>query len=441
LKKYHVTVLSNFARGYDKYQGTYSKSAIPESTFPDRFFLLDKENLNPGIAKAERLMARLALEGDALILLEVSVAEGSLRGDHASGVGHYIEQNFVRLDSVSYVERDEGGLLIMQARVEDVLARSLRLEGAGLLSWKELRPRTVSVLPIGVACQASCAFCFSKASVSADYRGRISDWCTVSKGILAAKAAGAERAVITGGGEPTLLKEPEMLRLIAECGTAYDKVVLITNAHLLARLTEERRLAAIDAYHDAGLTVLAISRHHNEHAKNAQIMGLDVASDIVARSVADNPDRYRRLQPRFICVLQKGGVETIEDMETYLRWSASLGVTQVNFKELYVSTRVESDYSDRAANDYSARMQVPLRVVHDFVAKHGWIKQGELPWGAPIFAGSIAGQDMQIAAYTEPSVHWERSHGVARSWNIMSDGKTLASLEDTDSVVSIDEFL
>ena len=40
---YYVTVLSNFARGYDKYGRVYDKQQIPESTFPDRFFLLPRE--------------------------------------------------------------------------------------------------------------------------------------------------------------------------------------------------------------------------------------------------------------------------------------------------------------------------------------------------------------------------------------------------------------
>lgn len=49
---WHVTVLSNFIKGYDKYACTYSKSGIPESRFPDRFFLLRPGELDVGVAKA-----------------------------------------------------------------------------------------------------------------------------------------------------------------------------------------------------------------------------------------------------------------------------------------------------------------------------------------------------------------------------------------------------
>ena len=56
---WHVTVLSNFARGYEKYSRVYSKSRIAESTFPDRFFLLNESELQIGISKASKLLAKL----------------------------------------------------------------------------------------------------------------------------------------------------------------------------------------------------------------------------------------------------------------------------------------------------------------------------------------------------------------------------------------------
>ncbi len=40
---YHVTVLSNFARGFDRYPRLYRKSAIPESTYANEFYVLPAE--------------------------------------------------------------------------------------------------------------------------------------------------------------------------------------------------------------------------------------------------------------------------------------------------------------------------------------------------------------------------------------------------------------
>jgi hypothetical protein len=44
---------------------------------------------------------------------------------------------------------------------------------------------------------------------------------------------------------------------------------------------------------------------------------------------------------------------------------------------------------------------------------------------------------VRIAAYTEPSLFWERSVGVARSWNVVADGTCYASLEDRASRLTL----
>src|SRR5690606_1842982 len=101
----------------------------------------------------------------------------------------------------------------------------------------------------------------------------------------------------------------------------------------------------------------------------------------------------------------------------YLEWAQSQGVAQVCFKELYVSTRLESRYVDTSANRYSERNQVPLSVVLEAMDKAGFAVEHTLAWGAPVFRGELNGKPMQVAAYPEPSLYWERSHGLARRWN------------------------
>jgi len=48
-KVFYVTVLSNFARGFDKYSMTYSKGGVSESSFPDKFFLLTAPEIPIGL--------------------------------------------------------------------------------------------------------------------------------------------------------------------------------------------------------------------------------------------------------------------------------------------------------------------------------------------------------------------------------------------------------
>ena len=148
------------------------------------------------------------------------------------------------------------------------------------------------------------------------------------------------------------------------------------------------------------------------------------------------------LNLRLICVLQQGGIDSREALADYLSWAAANGVRELCFKELYVSTTLASRYHAAPENGWSHAHQVPLAWLMQTLRGWGFVQTGELPWGAPVYSGTWATADgatlqLRIAAYTEPSVFWERSHGLARSWNLMADGTCLASLEDPTSAIAL----
>jgi len=430
---YHVTVLSNFARAYDKYSGQYSKARIPESTFPDRFYLLDRGEIGIGVGKATRLLTRLGLDGDRLIVLETRVPGEELRANTTTGLGRAIERPHIRLTGV-YGLTGDGSLEPWS--VEDATARSLRVLHPRLLPYAALVPRSVSLLPIAKGCQARCAFCFSRASISADQAGGDLDPAVAAAALREGRSRGAERAVITGGGDPGLVPLPRLLQLVRACAETFSrKVVLITNGLFLAALDEGARRDALVALEQAGLTVLSLSRHHPEPAANARIMGLDTRTEDVLASVA--AANLKILRPRIITVLQRDGVETPETLEALLAWAARRGVEELTLKELYVATSEESVYHDRAANIWCRANQVPLSLATGFFAQRGWRQVAQLPWGAPIHAGTVDGLPLRVAAYTEPSLFWERTAGVARSWNVLADGACYASLEDRASRLTL----
>lgn len=439
-KLYHVTVLSNFARGFDKYAHAYSKAGIPESTYPDRFFLLHRDELTIGVDKASKLLKKLAIPGDRLIVLETHVDPAQLHAHTATGRGHFIRDRRIALTQVYEWEpgTEEGDL--RPTHVEDVMAASLGLPHRHVYAYSEIKPRAISFLPIANACQARCAFCFSKASISSDQTHAKPDWQAMGDWLDLALARGAERAVITGGGEPTLLPPAALRQLVSQCGTRFEKVVLITNAHQLATLPEAERLDDLGALYDVGLRVLAISRHHADAMRNERLMRLHTPVEAVVQSWRERQARWPLLRLRLICVVQKGGVDSEIEIERYLTWAASLGVEEICFKELYVSTSTESMYHDREANTWSRQNQVPLSLVTGFAESHGFLIQETLPWGAPVYRGTWRGMPLRIAAYTEPSLYWERTHGMARSWNVMADGRCHVSLEDRASEITREQL-
>jgi len=435
---YHVTVLSNFARGFDKYARAYSKTNIPESTYPDRFFLLRRHELAIGIEKASRLLAKLAIPGDRLIVLASEVDPSHLQSHETPGRGLFIRDPRIILSQVYLWKADLDDPLV-PAHFEDVMAASLGLAARHMHDYGQIRPRAISFLPVANACQARCAFCFSKSSISSDQRHARPEWSVIERWLDIALARGAERAVITGGGEPTLLSSQDLLNLVSRCSHRFDKVVMITNAYQMARAPDAERVGRIGALHDAGLRVLAISRHHSDASINEQLMGLSTPTASVINTWRQCRDRWPQLRLRLICVLQKGGVDTAEEIGNYLSWASRQGVQEVCFKELYVSTSVESVYHDREANLWSRRNQVPLSLLTRFVEEHGFMIEATLPWGAPVYRGEWLGAPMRVAAYSEPSLYWERNRGIARSWNVLADGRCHVSLEDRASEISFDQ--
>lgn len=431
---YHVTVVSNFARAFDKYSRRYDKRAIAESTFADKFFVLRRDELHIGIAKARTLLDKLGLAGNDLLVLETQLAPELLHPNMRTGKGRYLEGTSVFVRTVHWVDA-QGNLA--ETSVEEAYARSLACLQPELVQSAYAAPRSFSVLPIARACQASCRFCFSESSVSLGQSARVVDLARVEPWLRAAVDAGAERFVITGGGEPGLLKHPSMVDLMVLASRHFKKLVLITNGYHLAKQNGEDRSHMVCDYVEAGLSVLAVSRHHWDAQVNAGIMGLDTGSEKVALSVRAAASVGYELTLRFICVLQKGGVQTAQDIEQYLRWASAQGAEEVCFKELYVSTTLESAYHARPENAWSHANQVPLSVLTACMPALGFVKAGELPWGAPYYEGEIEGRRLRVAAYTEPSLYWERSNGIARSWNLMADGTCLASLEDPTSVVPL----
>ncbi|MGW6691944.1 radical SAM protein [Streptomyces sp. NPDC054961] len=434
-QRFHVIVLSNFAKGFDKYAFAYGKAGIPESTHPDRFHLLTRAELGIGIGKARRLLDRLAIAGDRLLVLETTVDPDRLVPNASTGLGMELHEACIRLSAVHELDQQGDEFTLRPTTVEDAMAASLHLHASAQGPYADTRPRSVSLLPVASACQARCSFCFSSASISSDQAPARVPWDAVAHWLERARAAGAERAVITGGGEPTLIPFEQQLRLVSACSAAFPKVVLITNAHTLAKGRHADRAGRLAALSAAGLSVLAVSRHHQDDAVSERLMMLRTPVSSVIDTWREERDRWPGLRMRLICVLQHGGVADATDVGDYLSWAAALGVEEVCFKELYVSTSTESLYFDRAANVWSREHQVSLSVVTRFAEQHGFGLASRLPWGAPVYDGSWGGRPMRIAAYTEPSLLWERTSGIARSWNVLADGRCYASLEDRASEI------
>lgn len=435
----YITVLSNWLLGYDRYQRLYSKASIPQSTYPNEFYLLKADDLEPGLKKAKRLLDKVNIQGNRIIRVETELdsERTSIIKNTRNGLGWYIKDHKIPVTRVYLYDDGEWA----EKPVEEINALAFQLQGASLKRYQDLTPLTFSFLPIAIACQASCLFCFSGSSISVERKKRIKDFTSLPYWLKRAADAGAKRFVLTGGGEPTILPFEELKECISLASQFFPKTILITNGIFLSKCDEETIATRLKELKASGLDVLSFSYHHWESEGLKRIMSVDTNIQKVLE-VWKTLSKSERPVVRLICVLQQGAVDSGENIGKYLDFAARYGVEQVCFKELYVSATTESLYSGGKENIYSRDHQVSLHVLLDWLkSQENVVKVKELAWGAPVFnvpvhtAASDNAHIVSVAAYTEPSVGWEKTHGIARSWNLMADQKCFASLEDEASEI------
>jgi cyclic pyranopterin phosphate synthase len=268
------------------------------------------------------------------------------------------------------------------------------------------------VLPVRVACNLRCPFCFSKSSVSALRHERAS-WreLDVDAYYTFAKERGSTRLVITGGGEP-LLRPDDVVYLVERGRSYFDEVACFTNGTFLTRELAQR-------LHDAGLSYLCYSRHAADDEDNRRLMGDGAPrlADFIAAAGA--------LKVRATCVMARGSVEDAAGVWAYIDALRPYGVREFTFKHTYVAYE-GSLFQNSEQNEWAREHKVDFDPFED----EGSVA-ATLPWGPRI--RRIRG--VQTCYYHEPTPQWELTNRLCRSSNLLSNGSVFASLEDTSSLL------
>ncbi len=295
---------------------------------------------------------------------------------------------------------------------DSISDRELLLDPQGSnAAWADCRFLTCSVLPVRMACNLSCKFCFSKSSISA-LRQDQGHWTErqLQSYYEVAVQRGARRLVVTGGGEPLL--RAGAVREAIRIGLRYfQEIALFTNGSYL-----DRELA--QALSDDGLSYVCFSRHHFDDGANRELMGKSaIALEQFFSRIAGV------LKVRATCVLCRGFIDDARDVEMYIERLSQHGVREFTFKHTYVAYK-KSVFGDSSHNRWVEQNQIQ----DDPFAGRGEVL-ARLPWGPEI--KRIGG--MQLCYYYEPTPKWELNHRLCRSINLLADGGIYASLEDQQS--------
>lgn len=435
----YITVLSNWLEGYEKYSKKYSKENISKSTYPDVFYLLKQDELSIGLEKAQKLIEKIDSEYGMLLsnnkIIKINTfPDTEIFKNMRNGKGYFINQNFISVHSLEIYEDHKWKSI----SIEDANALAYKLS-FGLKDYKDLSPRSLSFLPVASACQAKCKFCFSESSISTEQEKKVKDFEELEFWCKKAKEKGAQRFVITGGGEPGIMKFEEIVNILNISNKYFDNNTMISNGLFLSKKEKAEIKSKLNMLKSSGLNVLSLSYHHFDPLINKEIMGIDTKIEQIFDAHAELDSELSPLL-RLVCVLQETGIHDKDSLESYLKFAINNKVKQICFKELYVASTHESLYSNTSENSYCKENQIGLDVIHTLITEnYKNEKIAELPWGSPIYRIYMNNKSIDVAMYTEPSLGWERKNGIARSWNYMADKKCYASLEDMNSILKMDK--
>lgn len=436
----YITTLNNFFYAFDKYSKSYSKKNISQSTYPNVFYLLKNDELHIGINKGLKLLNKLKLPNNLLLRIETSPEKNgfNIHKNNKNGLGYFIDSDSIKIENLYISYSDNIADIIWQEiSVEDAFALSLQINKLNNANYNELSPLSFSFLPVAIACQAKCRFCFSHSSISSEQIKKISEYENLNDWMRYSVNKGAQRFVITGGGDPGVWGINNFLSVLGLAKDIFKKRILFSNGVFLEKnKTEEEIIENIYKLKEAGLNTLSLSVHHYDISKNTFIMGVDTKFDRLI-SIYRKIPHDKKPCLRLICVLQKNGIDSVKEIENFIKFASDNDITEICFKELYVSSGLESLYSTFDSNIYSQKNQVSLSVLTDYAKSLNLIVINKLPWGSPIFEFNVNHKNIKVAAYTEPTLGWEKANGIARSWNYLSDNKCYVSLEDKQSNISL----
>lgn len=166
-------------------------------------------------------------------------------------------------------------------------------------------------------------------------------------------------------------------------GGAWEGKVMYSNANGFH--PDGYGTALVDRLVAFGLDRVEISRHATDAEKNDAIMrfrpGTRVQDNAEFARAVDTASE--RLTVRLVCVLQQGGVATLDEALAYVAFAKGLGVTDVVFREL---SRLGDDYRHNASWRYVESHRAPLDSLLD-----EWWPANAAPRAGFVPRGAVAG--------------------------------------------------
>jgi hypothetical protein len=150
-------------------------------------------------------------------------------------------------------------------------------------------------------------------------------------------------------------------------GGNINERVLYSNAAGLADQTTGSILRP--ALEQFALTRAEISRHHDTETGNQGIMRFRPGQVIREQAIFEHTVRQclSHFPIRLVCVVQKNGIHTGNDVVRYLQWAENMGITDVVFRELSrLGSRYKKNKTLQIVEQNRVAIEVLLEQVHEY---------------------------------------------------------------------------
>ena len=240
-----------------------------------------------------------------------------------------------------------------------------------MVEKKPTVPEQIDVM-VNSECNARCQMCIQEITWKIPTGEQDPFTSGVADYISEYHDLGGRKVIITGG-EPTL-RPSRVISTLEELSKYpdWDLIAMYTNGSRLLKESDGKTLA--QKLKEGGLHYVNLSSHHYDSEKNNRIFGIDAGNPrIIGKHLSDIG-----MPLRLCATLQKGGLETTDDVLRYLDFAQECGAKDVYLRELFRVYNVDSNNEAvRRHLEYIEFNFVPLRPIIEELRKNGAIQTGQ----------------------------------------------------------------
>ena len=250
---------------------------------------------------------------------------------------------------------------------------------------------TYTIIAGSKACPNDCPICISK--MTPDYELGTKEpevnWERFDKATTIALNHGAETALITGKGEPTLFPGQVTRYLLRLHGKPFDKRELQTEGSLLAKggLYDD----FLDVWRDLGLDTVAVSVYHYDGQKNKEVFRPKSGEYFNLAKLIEKLSS-KGMNTRLSCVMLNNYVDNVEEVKKLIEFAKQNGVFQLTLR---TADRPKTSLDSMVAEfvDKNRLDNERLEVINNFLKENGGVCD-ILPHGAVVY--EVGGQNVCI---------------------------------------------